>query len=225
MSVRRLVTESEAYVSARAELEAAEVALMEQRERVAEMRRALPEGPIVETDYVFQGVEVGEENGPVRALGLADLFDDPDKPLVLVHFMYGKKQEQPCPMCTTWADGYDGVLPHLRQRMNFAVVIAGDPVEFRAYARGRGWRNLRVLSAAESSFKRDLKTESEDGAQEPAVSVFVRDPAGQIRHAYTGGASYDNGKYRGMDLLCPVWNFFDLTPEGRGDFFPRRSYE
>jgi predicted dithiol-disulfide oxidoreductase (DUF899 family) len=32
------------------------------------------------------------------------------------------------------------------------------------------------------------------------------------------------GEFRGMDLLSPFWSFLDLTPEGRGDFFPKRSY-
>jgi predicted dithiol-disulfide oxidoreductase (DUF899 family) len=27
-----------------------------------------------------------------------------------------------------------------------------------------------------------------------------------------------------MDALSPFWSFLDLTPEGRGDFMPRRSY-
>ena len=30
-------------------------------------------------------------------------------PLVLVHFMFGGQQSEPCPMCTLWADGYDGI--------------------------------------------------------------------------------------------------------------------
>ena len=30
------------------------------------------------------------------------------------------------------------------------------------------------------------------------------------------------GHWRGMDLLSPVWNFLDLTPEGRGDWMPKR---
>ena len=30
--------------------------------------------------------------------------------------------------------------------------------------------------------------------------------------------------FRGMDLLSPVWNFLDLTPAGRGDWFPGLSY-
>lgn len=225
MGVERLSNETEDYRSARADLEAAEIALMEQRERVAELRRALPAGPIVETDYRFRVTDLADDGGAVHDAALADLFDDPAKPLVLVHFMYGKKQEQPCPMCTTWADGYDGIVPHLRQRMNFAIAIAGDPTEFRAYAKGRGWRHLRVVSAADNTFKTDLKTESPEGAQEPAVSVFVRESDGRVRHTYTGGALYSTGKFRGMDLLSPLWSFLDLTPEGRGDFFPSRAYD
>lgn len=225
MGVERLPNESDQYLEARAELEAAEVALMEQRERVAEMRRALPPGPVVEQNYTFRVTELADAAGTVREASLSDLFDDPSKPLVLVHFMYGKKQKQPCPMCTTWADGYDGIVPHLRRRVNFGIVIAGGLAEFRAYAAGRGWRNLRVVSAEQSSFKADLKTESAEGAQEPAVSVFVREADGSVRHSYTGGARFSVGKFRGMDLLSPLWSFLDLTPEGRGDFFPSRVYD
>ena len=146
------------------------------------------------------------------------------QPLVLVHFMYGKKQEQFCPMCTMWADGYDGVVPHLEQNLNFGVVVAGDLAAMRGYARGRGWRHLRLLSAGTSSFKRDLGTEGEDGGQQPGVSVFTRDDDGRVRHFYTGGASMDATHLRGMDLLSPVWNFLDLTPAGRGEWFPSGAY-
>ena len=53
----------------------------------------------------------------------------------------------------------------------------------------------------------------------PAVSGFVRAEDG-VRHFYTGGAMMADGHWRGMDLLSPVWSFFDLTPEGRGDWMP-----
>lgn len=29
---------------------------------------------------------------------------------------------------------------------------------------------------------------------------------------------------RGIDLLSPVWNYFDLTPDGRGDMLPSLEY-
>jgi predicted dithiol-disulfide oxidoreductase (DUF899 family) len=31
-------------------------------------------------------------------------------------------------------------------------------------------------------------------------------------------------EYRHNDLLDPVWNMFDLAPEGRGDFQPKLDY-
>jgi predicted dithiol-disulfide oxidoreductase (DUF899 family) len=155
---------------------------------------------------------------------LSELFEAPEKPLVLLHFMYGKAQERPCPMCTCWADGYDGIVPHLRQRASFAVFVAGDPAAFEAYARSRGWRNLAVVSAAGSDLKRELGFEGEDGSQLPGVSVFVRRDDGSVVHAYSQSAYLGEAGYRGMDLLNPLWHFFDLLPEGRGDFMPRKAY-
>lgn len=227
MPILPLVNESPEARRARAELIEAELALRDQVERVAALRRALPATPI--EDEVFEEIRDGVRT-PVR---LSELFEKPDRgrapegpsqSLILLHFMYGKKQEKPCPMCTLWADGYDGVVPHLRQRVSFAVLVAGDPGAFADYARSRGWRNLRIVSAAGSDLKRRLGVEMEDGSQLPGVSVFQRAPGGGLLHTYSASALIAPGQFRGMDLLSPFWNFLDLTPEGRGDFMPKRSY-
>jgi len=224
--MNELANETPEYRKARAELRDAEIALKEQRERVAELRRQLPADTLVEADYVLREGprELGAGDSPEQERRLADLFDDPAKPLVLMHFMYGGAQQNPCPMCTMWADGYDGVVPHLAQHLNFGVVVAGDLPGFRAHARARGWKNLRLLSAAGSSFKRDFGSEDEQGAQMPGVSVFTLGDDGAVRHFYSGGALMAPEQFRGMDLLSPVWNFLDLTPEGRGEWFPALSY-
>jgi predicted dithiol-disulfide oxidoreductase (DUF899 family) len=219
MATARHPKESDAYRKVRDELQQAEIALRDQRERVAELRRSLPLDTQVE-DFVFEEIRDGERV-PVR---LSELFEEADKPLVLMHFMYGKKQGKPCPMCTMWADGYDGAIPHLRQRVNFAVLVAGDIAVIGAYGRTRGWRHLRFVSAAESDIKRQLEFETPDGAQHPGVSIFTRGKDGTLTHTYSQSAYYGGEEYRGMDLLSPVWHFFDLTPQGRGDFFPQRSY-
>ena len=74
-----------------------------------------------------------------------------------------------------------------------------------------------------TGLKPDLGFESPEGAQAPGVSVFLlRD--GGVRHFYSGCAMLSEGEFRGMDLLCPFWHFLDLTPEGRGDFMPQKSY-
>jgi predicted dithiol-disulfide oxidoreductase (DUF899 family) len=219
MSVARLDGESPEYSKTRDELQQAEVALRDQRERVAELRRRLPSDHVVD-DQVFREVR----DGQLAEVRLSELFEAGDQPLILMHFMYGKSQTSPCPMCTSWADGYDGILPHLEQKARFAVFIAGDPGSFGAYARSRGWSNLRVVSAGDSDLKRRLGFETEDGAQHPGLSVFTRNDAGKIVHFYSQSAYLGEDGFRGMDLLNPLWHFLDATPEGRGDFFPSKQY-
>ncbi|MDJ0785500.1 MAG: DUF899 family protein [Myxococcota bacterium] len=218
-TVGRLAGESPEYAKVRDEIQEAEIALRDQRERVAELRRGLPHDQVV-ADETFQEIRDGQL-APVK---LSELFDESDKPVVLMHFMYGGSMSSPCPMCTCWADGYDGVLPHLEQKVHFAVFIAGDPGLFGAYARARGWKNLRVVAAGESDLKRRLGFENEEGGQQPGVSVFTRNEAGEIVHFYSQSAFYGEPGFRGMDLLNPLWHFLDVTPEGRGDFFPAKQY-
>ena len=211
--------ESPAYEKLRNELLEAEVALRDQRERVAELRRSLPRDTVV-ADESFEEIQDGVRV-PVK---LSELFTDPNKPLLLMHFMYGGSQEHPCPMCTSWADGYDGAIPHIEQRANFALLVAGDVGAFAEYARSRGWQNLRIVSAKDSALKRELGFETQEGAQLPGVSVYTREPDGSLVHFYSQCAFLGEHGFRGMDLLSPVWHYFDLTPEGRGDFMPSKSY-
>jgi predicted dithiol-disulfide oxidoreductase (DUF899 family) len=227
MPVKSLPNESPAYRKQRAELLEAEIALKDQIERVAAQRRALPLDTMVE-DYELEEIPAPLAAGdaaPRRRLRLSQLFERAEQSVVLVHFMFGKGQTQPCPMCTLWADGYDGIVPHLRQRVSFAVLVAGDVAAFREYARGRGWRNLRVLSSGGSSLKRDFGFENEAGAQQPGASVLRLGADGRPRHFYSVSALITPSQLRGMDALSPFWSFLDLTHEGRGDFMPRRSYE
>ena len=227
MAAKRLPNESPDYQTARAELLAAEIALKDQREQVAELRRQLPEGPIVE-DYVFrEGSRDLDNNSPMsmREVRLSELFDEDHDQLVLIHFMYGGAQTDPCPMCTMWTDGYNGVAEHVRQKACLALVAEADLSQLRAWARERGWDNIRLLSSAGSTFKRDLRMADEDGSQHPGVSIFTRNPDGSVRHIYTCEAVLAEGHWRGVDLLSPVWHLFDLLPQGRGDWNPRISYD
>jgi len=220
MTTGRLPGESADYRAIRDELLAAEMALRDQRERVAELRRKLPHDTVCD-DYMFtegpRDLSAGDD--PCEEVKLSELLDS-ERPLILVHFMFGGAQTNPCPMCTMWADGYDGVVRHLDARAGFGVVVAGDLAVFRSWARSRGWRNVRILSSEGTSFKRDFGTETETGQPIPAVSVFTRGEDGAPRHFYTGSAFLAPGEFRGMDLLSPVWSFFDLLPAGRGDFMP-----
>jgi predicted dithiol-disulfide oxidoreductase (DUF899 family) len=145
MQYTRLTNEPVDYVDAREKLRIAELDLMQRRERVAEMRRALPLGPVVD-DYVFlEGPRsLRDGDAPVATVRLSQLFTAADRPLVIYHLMYGKAQTDPCPMCTQWIDGFNGIASHLAQNVDFAVVAAADPVALRAHARHREWNRLRL---------------------------------------------------------------------------------
>ena len=222
----RLTNESPDYLARREELRLAEIDLMKQRERVADLRRRLPEGAMVK-DYAFQEgpADLNAGDTPIRTVRLSELFSSPGRRLIVYHLMFGKAQTTACPMCTLWIDGFNGVAPHLAQNVDFVIAAAADPPTLRDHARSRGWRNLRLLSCGTSSFKYDLGSEDEDGNQESTVSVFTRDKQGAIRHFYTAHPQMaDDIHQRGLDLLNPVWHLLDLTPQGRDDWYPELAY-
>jgi predicted dithiol-disulfide oxidoreductase (DUF899 family) len=221
-----LAGESSDYLVKREELRLAEVELMLQRERVAELRRNLPDGMAI-GDYQFEegprDLKAGD--APVRTTRLSELLTGPDRALVVYHLMLGKMQTRACPMCTAWLDGANGVAHHLSQNLDFAVVAAADIPTLRAHARARGWDKLQLLSAGNNTFKYDFGSEDRDGGQDSAVSVFTRDASGTLRHCYTAHPRMaPDIRERGIDLLSPVWHFMDLTPQGRGSWYASLAY-
>jgi predicted dithiol-disulfide oxidoreductase (DUF899 family) len=221
-----LPNESPEYLSQREELRLAEIELLKQREKVAELRRALPPGATIQNYEFIEGPRsLDDGDAPTKNVRLSELFTAPDRSLVIYHFMFGKKQTVPCPMCTAWIDCYNGVAHHLAQTVDLAIVAAAEPSTLRAYARKRGWDRLRLLSAAESSFKYDLGSEDREGNQDSTISVFTRDQSGTLRHFYSGHPWLaDDVKERGIDELNPIWNMLDLTPQGRGKFYTSLDY-
>jgi predicted dithiol-disulfide oxidoreductase (DUF899 family) len=199
---------------------------MLQRERVAELRRNLPDGVAVR-DYEFEEGphDLNAGDAPARSTRLSELFARPDRALVIYHLMLGKLQTRACPMCTAWIDAANGVAPHLDQNLDLAVVAAADIPTLRAHARTRGWNKVRLLSAGNSTFKYDFGSEDRDGSQDSAVSVFTRDAAGTVRHFYTAHPRMaPDIRERGIDLLNPMWHFMDLTPQGRGSWYASLAY-
>jgi predicted dithiol-disulfide oxidoreductase (DUF899 family) len=222
----RLANESHEYVQKREELRLAEMDMFRNIERVAALRRALPAGAEV-TDYVFQEGprDLNGSDSPVSSVRLSELFSGPGRTLIVYHFMYGKRQTAACPMCTMWIDTFNGIAPHLAQNVDLAIVAAADPAALRAHARARGWHNLRLLSAGDSTFKYDFRSEDAEGRQDSTLSVFTRDAAGTLRHFYTTHPWLDEDmNERGIDLIQPVYNMLDLTPQGRGNWYASLDY-
>src|SRR4029078_13194699 len=122
-----LANESPEYLAKREEIRLAEIELMRQRERVAELRRALPPGAILQ-DYEFLEGPLSLDDGdePIQKVRLSELFTGPNRSLVIYQFMFGKKQTKACPMCTAWIDGYNGVAHHVAQKFTFLALSARD---------------------------------------------------------------------------------------------------
>ena len=210
--------DSAAYREARTTLLAEEIELRRHIERVAAQRRALPPGGEAR-DYAFK-----DENG--QTVRLADLFG-PHGTLISYFWMYGPQRERPCPMCTAFLGAIDIPARDLTQRLAFAV-IGRSPVERQlAFARERGWRNLKFYACVGNDFARDYHGLAPDGSEWPALDVWVRRD-GVVRHFW--GAEFGGTADPGQDPRLapdptPLWNLLDLTPEGRGtDWYPKLAY-
>jgi predicted dithiol-disulfide oxidoreductase (DUF899 family) len=221
-----LDNESAEYLSKREELRLAEIELMRQRERVAELRRHLPAGATIENYKFIEGpVDLAAGDTPAQTVQLSELFSGEGRPLVIYHLMYGKRQTTPCAMCTAWIDGINGVAHHIAQNVDFVIVAAAGLVPLRTHARTRGWNRLRLLSAEDNTFKFDLGSEDREGRQDSTISVFTRDSFGAIHHFYTAHPRISQEiKERGIDLMSPIWHVLDLTPQGRGDGHAKLEY-
>ena len=213
--------ESAEYRAARERLLQSEIALRRQTEAVAAERRALPPGGVVPEDYVFH------EGADGRPVTLSELFGE-KAVLVLYSYMYGPAMARPCPSCTSMLDSLDGQVEALSQRVAVAVV-AQSPIErIREFATERGWRNMRLVSADGTTYQRDYKGEDAQGHQQPMLNVFEKAADGAIRHVWATELLYaplEPGQDpRHIDMVWPLWNFLDLSPEGRGDFRPSLAY-
>ena len=235
--------ESAEYRAARDRLLQQEIELRRATEAVAAARRKLPPGGVVPEDYVFAG---SGEDGTPTDVRLSELFAPGTDSLVIYSFMVPRDpgderpgpetgrtaqlplEEGPCPSCVALLDQLDGAAEHVSQHVNLAVVAKAPLPRILTFAEERGWRRLRLLSSADNTYNRDYLAETADGSQRPMLNVFHRGGA-TIRHFWSSELFYaptEPGQDpRHVGTLEPVWNLFDLTPEGRGaDWDEQISY-
>jgi len=230
--------ESADYRRARNKLLEAEMALRAQIEAVAAQRRALPPGGEVLQDYVFERIGANMRPEQVR---MSDLFA-PHDTLILYSFMYGPERDRPCPGCTHLIDSMNGAGRHVGQRASFYIVAKSPIARLAAWAHERGWDHLRFLSTAGNSYdadyfgdttnlpatmRKERKLKDGQNWDETMYNVFHL-TGGKIRHFWGSELSFaptEPGQHhRSGDSMNPLWGLLDLTPEGRGDFFPKVSY-
>jgi len=176
------------------------------REQIAELRRKMREvQAAIEPDPVANYV-LATPSGP---RSLADLFGD--RRDLFVIFNMGTS----CVYCTLWADGFNGLYPHIADRAAF-VVASPDPPELQQrFAAGRGWQ-FPMVSHRDTTFAAEMGYRSDDGRWKPGVSAFRHDGARILRVADTGLQPGDD--------FCTLWHLLDLLPEGPADWHPKYSY-
>ena len=176
------------------------------RQRIADLRgkmRELQQSAEAQqvSDYEFSTIK-----GKVR---LSELFGDKEY-LFVIHNMGAG-----CPNCTLWADGFNGILPHIENRAAFVVASPDQPAAQQKFKAARGWR-FRMVSYLDSSFARDMGYHSDNGWL-PGVSVFRKRGKNIWR---VSDSSFDEG-----DDFCTIWHLFDLLPEGANGWQPQYKYQ
>jgi predicted dithiol-disulfide oxidoreductase (DUF899 family) len=224
--------ESAEYRRARERLLEQESDLRRAMEDVADARRQLPPGGAVPEDYVFAAAGADGAAADVR---LSALFAPGKDSLAIYSFMFPRDAtdkrpgptggetaqlplaEGPCPSCVSLLDQLDGAVPHALQHLNFVVVAKSPLPRLLSFAEERGWRHLRLLSSTANSYNRDYLAETAEGDQRPMLNVFHRDGE-TIRHFWGTELFYaptEPGQDpRHVGTIEPLWNLFDLTPEG-----------
>jgi predicted dithiol-disulfide oxidoreductase (DUF899 family) len=219
------------WIEARRELLKKEKEFTRLRDQLSQWRRDLP-WERVEKSYVFEGPS-GKES-------LSDLFDGRSQ-LVVYHFMFDPDWDEGCPHCSHWADNFDRVIVHLNQRDVTMIAVSRAPYsKLVVYERRMGW-SFKWVSSFGSDFNFDYQAsftpsqlaekrafynfvEQDPGFSErEGVSVFYKDPKGDIFHTYSAYA-------RGIDMMNVDYQYLDLVPKGRdengkGPFWVRRHDE
>ncbi len=174
-------------------------------QRIVELRKQMTElmksEPHEVTDYTFKTVE-----GDVL---LSDLFGGkPD--LLMVHNM-----GTGCTSCTLWADGFNGIYPHLADRAAFCISSPDTPETQQKFAASRGWR-FPMVSHQGSSFAEDMGYRGEDGGWHPGLSSFRMDDGKITRVATTPMGPFDD--------YCAIWHMFNLLQDGPDGWQPQYKY-
>lgn len=218
-SAKPYPNDSDVYSRARLALLVEEVELRRHIERVAIQRRRLPLGGEAHA-YDFL-----DEQG--KTVGLADMFGRHDT-LVTYFWMYGPERPRPCPMCTSLLGSLDIPAVDLEQRVALAVIGRSPVARQLAFARERGWRNLKFYQCIGDEFPTDYRGLAPDGSEWPSLDVWKMDGS-KVHHfwAAEAGETADPGEdAHGAPDPTPLWTILDLTPAGRGtDWYPELEYQ
>src|SRR6476660_9324741 len=127
---RNRVVSREVWVKARKALLGKEKAHTRERDRLAAARRALPWEEVTK-EYFFEGPD-GRQSLPELFAGRSQL--------VVYHFMFGPDWNAGCPHCSRWADNFNSIIVHLKQRDVTMIAVSRAPyAKLAAYRKRMGW--------------------------------------------------------------------------------------
>ena len=136
----------EEWLAARLKLLDAEKALTRQSDAVAQQRQGLP-WVRLDKDYRFD-TDTGSKS-------LSELFEGRSQ-LLVYHFMFGPDWTAGCPSCSSIADGFNGIIPHLANHDVMLWAISRAPLaKLQAYKRRMGW-SFPWASAHDTDFTADF---------------------------------------------------------------------
>ena len=120
----------EEWNTARAELLSLEKEHTRRSDELARLRQGLP-WVRVEKDYTFNTAD--------GRRGLVDMFEGRSQ-LAVYNFMFGPEYEAGCPVCSSIADSFNGVIEHLKARDVTMICVSRAPIEkLLGYRRRMGW--------------------------------------------------------------------------------------
>jgi predicted dithiol-disulfide oxidoreductase (DUF899 family) len=219
----------EQHVQARLELLEAEKAHTRHGDELARQRRTLP-WVKVDKEYIFD-TDNGEQT-------LADLFDGRSQ-LLVYHFMFGPDWSEGCPICSYWADSFNGSVIHLNQRDITMICASRGPIEqLRAYKTRMGW-SFPWVSSGRNDFNDDYGVSIAGipaGASQAEMPRGVTHEAPQARYNFTkepfapempglSAFALDDGVVyhtyscyaRGLDTFNGAYQLMDRAAKGRDE--------
>lgn len=174
--------------------------IMRKKTLLARLRKKLPWKPIV--DYRFR-----TPNGTVP---LSSLFGEHDE-LIVVHNMGTS-----CPYCTAWADGFNGIFPHVAHRAAFVVMSPDSPAIQQRFAHARGWK-FPMVSTMSTTFRKDMGFVARNGMPQPGMTVCARDRDGHLFEV-------TSEPFGPGDNFCVIYDLFDCLPTGNRNWPLQFSY-
>src|SRR5919197_3378122 len=160
MTEHRIGTQED-WQAERDELLKEEKELTHRNDELTRKRQELPWVP-VEKDYSFETAD--------GTKSLADLFDGRSQ-LLVYHFMFGPEYEAGCSVCSSAADGFDPVVPHLNAKGVTFLCVSRAPLDkLRAYKERMGW-SFPWVSSAETDFNFDFEVSAPRERVEPMLEA------------------------------------------------------